>query len=229
MFGDHLDAVNRDIQGAFFPSPLSHHHAAGYMRYWQLLNLDLAGKRIGVLTTTCAEYVDVLETTQAAECVEIRLHSVQGPLTAITSDRSGKHVVKDHGGDLESALLPLEGRDLLWIPDPSLASLVLRCQGLIRQIGERTESFLFSIRAKDRQEDILRVSLHGQGFTEIRRISESETTAYVTRRHETRGLYPLTLPRSTEKDEAPSLRILLATKQPSASFRLVSRAGKKGE
>jgi hypothetical protein len=224
-FGEYLDAVNRDIQGAFYPPQPAFLHGAQFLRYWQLLNIDLAGKRLGVLTTTCAEYPDVLETTRAAECMEIRLHSIRGPFTSITVDQSGKHVTKDYCGGLESALLPLEERDLLWIPDPSLARLVLLCQGLLRRIGERMESFLLPIRVEDSQENVVRISLHRHGFTEIRRIPESEATAYVTRWHETRGLYALTPPQPMETP----VRILFSTKTPSASFRLVSRTMEKEE
>ncbi|GHU31265.1 hypothetical protein AGMMS50256_19480 [Betaproteobacteria bacterium] len=224
--GDHWDAVNRDIQGAFHPTLSVLHLDASYLRYWQLLDLDLSGKRIGVLTTSNAEFPDVLETTQAAECMEIRLHSINGPFLLISADHSGERVTKDYPGGLESALLPLEGCDLLWIPDPYLASLFLRCQGQLQRICERAESFLFSFRTSDWKEDAVRFRLHAYGFTEIRRTPESDETAYVTRWHETKGIYALT-PQSMEKDDPPPIRLLLATKARSASFRLVSRPEEK--
>jgi hypothetical protein len=226
-FGDHLDAVNRDIQGAFYPPQSILIDHATFLRYWQLLNLDLTGKRVSVLTTTCAEYPDVLETTRAAEYTEIRLHSINGPFTLITTGQSGERKTKDHDGGLESALLPLEGFDLLWIPDPFLTSLVLRCKGQLQRICERAENFLFSFRTDDWKEDAVRFWLHVSGFTEIRRIPESNETAYVTRRHESKGCYVFTPQRSTEKDNAPTIRLLLATKVPSASFLLVARTEKE--
>ncbi|GHU06717.1 hypothetical protein FACS1894158_14020 [Betaproteobacteria bacterium] len=225
--GDHWDAINRDVQGAFYP-PQSHLLLdASYLRYWQLLDLDLSGKRIGMLTTSNAEYPDVLETTRAAECVEIRLHSVNGPFTLISVGQSGERVAKDYPGGLESALLPLEGCDLLWIPDPFLTSLFLRCQGQLLRICERAESFLFSFRTSDWKEDAVRFQLHACGFTEIRRTPESDETAYVTRWDQTKGIYVFTPQRSTEKDNAPPIRLLLATKVRSASFHLVSRSEEK--
>jgi hypothetical protein len=220
--GEHLDAVKRDIQEAFYSLTSSYH--AGFLRYWQLLNLDLTGKRVGVLTTSNAEYPDVLETTQAAEYMEVRLHSINGPFTLMTTRQSGERAAKDYPGGLESALLPLEGLDLLWIPDPYMLSLVLRCQGQLLRICKRTESFLFSFRTGDWQEEKVRRMLHSCGFTEIRDVPESDETAYVSRYGETMA-YVLTPQRSAGKNAPPPpSKLLLATKVPSASFRLVSCA-----
>lgn len=216
----HLTAVHHDIEAAFYPSPHALHMNSAYIRYRQIQGLDLRGKRIAVLTTANVEYSDLLEATRADETVELRLHSITGPFTLAYRTQTGSNNVQIHTGGIESVFFGLDTCDFLWIPDPHLSSLVLRCRGAIERIAERVrENFLLSIRSDQWDENEARLQIHTAGFTEITRLLKSAETPYVTRYHEMRGYY-VHVAATLSDDTQVSTQFLVASKIPSASFRI---------
>lgn len=214
----HISGIEADISGAFYPPSTSQLLTSAFVRYRQLLGLDLEHKSIGVLTTSSCEYSDVLEATGARSSLEIRLHSINGPLTLMSRSPSGSTLTSEPG-DIEAAVLKPANCDLLWIPDPDLASLVLRCRGAVERISERVhEGFLFCIRSDAWNEDEARMRVHRAGFAEVSRVVEAGYGSYVTRYHENRGFYVHSTP---QQSDTPVTHFLLASKIPSASFRLI--------
>lgn len=213
------EGVFRDIQRAFYPPPSPQGLSSAFIRYRQVMGLDMDGKRIGVLTTGANECAELQEATLASKTVELRLHTINGPFTVIRRNEAGYKSELVQQGDIESAVLHLENCDVLWIPDPFLSSLILRCQGTVERISERIrERFLFSIRTEDWREDDARMRVHLAGFNEISRLLESAENAYVTRFHEARGFYVHRAPRDMDAPP-PETEILLASKIPEPSFR----------
>lgn len=216
----HLAAVHRSIESAFYPPPSPQFLNPAFIRYRQLMSLDLRDKSIGVLTTTCCEYPDLIEAASASQMLEVRLHAINGPFTLFHRTNSGDSESQTLPGDIESAVLHLIGCDLVWVPDPYLSSLLLHCQGALERISERVrERLLFSIRTEDWQEDEARLRTHRAGFTEVSRLLESKAEAYVTRYHEIHGFYVLTAPPELSEVGTGTL-FLIASKIPSASFRI---------
>lgn len=216
----HLAAVHRSIQSAFYPPPSPLFLSPAFIRYRQLMSLDLRGKSIGVLTTSCCEYPDLIEATNASQTLEVRLHAINGPFTHFHRTSLGDSGSQTLPGDIESAVLQLTGCDLVWVPDPHLSSLLLHCQGALERIGERVrERLLFSISTEDWQEDEARLRIHRAGFTEIARLLESSAQAYVTRYHEIHGFYVHTAPPEPSEVAGGTL-LLIASKIPCASFRI---------
>ncbi|MDR1062574.1 MAG: hypothetical protein LBL48_01320 [Azoarcus sp.] len=216
----HLFSVHCDIQNAFYLSPSHLMHHSAYIHYWQLRSLDLAGKHLCVLTTNRVEYTDLVEATGLGESLEIRLHAINGPFTVITRDKSGNYTESLHPGNLESVFTVINECDIVWIPDPWLSSLVLRCRGQIQQVCERTKSLLLSIRTEDWNENTVRLLIHNVGFTEISRLAASEEENYVTRRDENLGFYVYASPAAVST--LPPILMLFSQKIPSPSFHCVN-------
>ncbi|WP_068634869.1 hypothetical protein [Thauera butanivorans] len=216
--GDVLAAVRRDIAGAFHPPPDTLLPRAAYILYRQIQGLDLRTQRLAAITTARTELADMLAVTQAASAVELRLYSADGPLEIIEYDRSAPPSARWLPAGLPALPWLLESCDVLWIPDPFLASLTLRCRGVFEGFAERVRhGVLFSLNAGDWKENDARTIAHGVGFVEVSRPFGSGTNAYVTRLHESQGHYPL-----TNEPPAPSNGplYLLASKIPSPAFRI---------
>lgn len=217
----HFAAIHRSIESAFYPEASPLFLSPAFVRYRQLMSLDLQGKSIAVLTTTCCEYPDLLEATNAGRTREVRLHAINGPYTLLDRTHAGESVSQTCPGDLESAVLQLTGCDLVWVPDPHLSSLLLHCQGALERISERVrERLLFSVRTEDWQEDEARLRAHRAGFIEVSRLLEGAVGAYVTRYHEAQGFYVHVAPQEAPAGAAPGTLFLIASKIPGASFRL---------
>lgn len=216
----HLATVHRSIQSAFYPPPSPGFLEPAFVRYRQLMSLDLRDKSIGVLTATCCEYTDLLEATNASQTLELRLHTINGPFSLFRRTNSGEVESQTLPGGIESAVLDLTSCDLVWVPDPHMSSLLLHCQGAMERISERVrESLLFSIKCEDWKEDDVRLRLHRAGFTEVSRLLESAPDAYVTKHHESRGFYVHSVPSEPRMANATTL-LLIASKIPSPSFRV---------
>lgn len=213
-------SIKREIPLAFYPERSPYLLDAPYVGVRRLHDVDLKGHTLAVLSTPAWEYSDAFLATEAACSIELQLHSVNGPISATRWVRGEAPTVPRRlTYDIESWPDALDAADTLWIPDPHLTSLVLRCVRLPEKICTRIRhQWVFSIDTEAWAEDQVRALVHRAGFTEIRRLSCDESTAYTTRRHESRGFVVI-----DQRDEATGLAptlYLLASKFPSASFRV---------
>ncbi|MDY0073352.1 MAG: hypothetical protein RBR77_11970 [Thauera sp.] len=219
-----LDAVWRDIQGAFHPAPDTLLPNAAYILYRQIQALNLQGRRVAAITTPHAELADLLNITKAVSAQEFRASDINGPIEAIEYASNTSPISRNIFSGLHSLPTFLKSCDFLWIPDRFLASLLLRCNGIFEGFVERVHrQLLFTLDTEDWEEHDARSILHRVGFIEVSRPFETGENLYITRMHESQSYYSLT---GTPPSSEDGPLYLLASKVPSPSFR-ITPAGEK--
>lgn len=214
-------SIEQEIRRAFYPERTPYLLDAPYVRVRRLHEVDLSRHALAILSTLAWEHSDVFYATEAASAVELQLHSLRGPTSATHWQRGQVPTQRQHlTCDIESWPDALDAVDTLWIPDPSLAALVLRCKGLPERICARVrQQWIVSIDTESWDEDEARELIHRAGFTEIRRLAHDASAAYTTRRHESRGF--VVIDQGDPAEGFTPTRHLIASKFPSASFRIV--------
>ena len=219
---DAVERVHKEIAAAFYPEASPYLLDAPFIRYRQLNRIDLRGKRVAVLTTAASDYSDLTYATHASCCIELRLQSINGPLLSLTHSADGS-AAQTLPCDIESWPQTLDAVDTVWIPDPSLSALVLRCAGLVERICHSVGRQLIFSAAKDSwSEDEARERVHRAGFIETTRLIDNGD-AYITRRHEARG-FVVVSGADSSLPPAP-VEYLVASKIPTAPFRIVQPIG----
>jgi len=215
---NNLNAVFRDIEGAFHPKKNSYLPQSAYVLYRQLQGLNMSFQRLAVITTANTELSEILSVTNSSSAVEFRVHGVDGPLQAIEYKRDSSPTIHWLPGSLQTLPFHIDFCDTLWIPDPFLASLILQCRGVFEGFAERVrKNIFFTLNTKDWKEHDARMIAHTAGFIELSRTFISETQSYITRFHESHGYYPLT---GTPENVKTTVLYLLASKIPTPAFRL---------
>lgn len=217
---DNLNAVFRDMDGAFHPKRNSYLPQSAYVLYRQLQGFDMSCQRVAVITTANTELSEILAVTNSPSAVEFRVHGVDGPLQAIEYKRDSSPTTRWLPGSIQTLPFHIDFCDTLWIPNPFLASLILQCRGVFEGFAERVrKNVFFTLNTKDWKEHDARTIAHAAGFIELSRMFVSETQSYITRFHETHGYYPLT---GAPEGLNTTVLYLLASKIPTPAFSLNS-------
>lgn len=205
---DLLSATRKEIQTAFANNLNDLLNWPPYIRFLQIDNVPIQGKKIGVICSYPNSYAEPLLTKSPSEITEIQLASVEGPAVRtrlLTSNQLTKELPVSVS--LSSVALLLNEVDFLWIPEPLIASLVLRCTGLLSGLSAIIKHSLLlpvpvtassivnnnsprRLTISDGRHPIIhndiqvRTQLHRSGFAEIERFGATADRQKVTRSHE---------------------------------------------
>lgn len=222
-----ISAFMSDARRTFHPSANTLLPNSAYIRYRQIQGLSLSGQRIAALTTPRCELAELRQVTGAHSAQELRICHVDGPIEIVEHHPDGRSESHWLSGSLLALPWLLARCDLLWIPDPALASLVLKLDGLVEGFAEKVAlgvQFMLDTQLWD--EDAARRILHGAGFVEVVRPFAAGPQRYITRMHESQGCYPLIAPTAPA---SPGPSCLLASKRPTPAFDLHAEADGHGD
>lgn len=217
-----IAAFRRDARRVFHPPANVLRPDAAYIRYRQLQGLASPGRRIAALTTPRCALAELQQISGATVATELRLCHMDGPLELVEHSRDGHSSSHWQAAGLLALPWLLPPCDLLWIPDPYFASVVLKLDGVLEGFAEKVaHGVLFALDTQDWDEDTARRIAHGAGFFEVVRPFAAHLQRYITRLHESQGMYTLLAP---AVPTAGGPCFLLASKRPTPAFQLTPAA-----